>query len=94
MPSRSPCSYLGLSVLLLVACADPGVESEQQQTEAGTAPRLTIDKHRILDPDGHQIVLRGYNWGQWDTWQPDDGNDNASDGAYIGLARRQLAMAG
>ena len=82
MPSRSLCWYLGLSTLVLAACAAPGVESEQQG-ELGAATRLTIDKRRILDPDGRQIVLRGYNWGQWDTWQPDDGNDNASDGANV-----------
>jgi hypothetical protein len=81
MPARSLLFHLALSTVVL-ACADPGAESEQQG-ETGTADRLTIDGRRILDPDGHQIVLRGYNWGEWGTWRPHDGTDNASDGANV-----------
>ena len=72
------------SVILfaLTACTAPSTES-QQQGEAGSTDRLTIDGRRMIDPDGNQIVLRGYNWGQWDTWQPDDGKHNAADGANV-----------
>jgi hypothetical protein len=41
----------------------PGAES----LEAAQAARLSLDHHRILDPSGVEIQLRGWNWGQWNT---------------------------
>jgi len=38
---------------------------------------------RILDPSGAPIVLRGWNWGQWGTMQPQDAADNRTEGATV-----------
>jgi uncharacterized protein YndB with AHSA1/START domain len=44
-------------------------------------PRLTIAGAQILDPSGQPIIMRGYNWGQWHTTQPNDAPDNVTQGA-------------
>ncbi len=40
----------------------------------GTPParRLTVDKNLLRDPTGNAITLRGWNWGQWGTYQTND----------------------
>jgi aryl-phospho-beta-D-glucosidase BglC (GH1 family) len=43
--------------------------------------RLKVAGTQILDPSGAPIVLRGYNWGQWGTAQPQDAADNVAQGA-------------
>jgi cellulase (glycosyl hydrolase family 5) len=43
--------------------------------------RLAVVGEDIIDPSGTPIVLRGYNWGQWGTEQPEDGADNLAQGA-------------
>jgi hypothetical protein len=49
---------------------------------AGVAPgRLTVSGTQILTPDGQPIVLRGFNWGQWGTAQPEDAASNVAQGA-------------
>ncbi|MCU7722625.1 glycoside hydrolase family 5 protein [Actinoplanes sp. KI2] len=47
----------------------------------GAPGRLSVSGSRILQPGGQPIVLRGYNWGQWGTAQPQDAADNAAQGA-------------
>ena len=56
------------------ACADGG----------GCAPsRLSVSGAQILDPNGTPIILRGWNWGQWGTAQPQDGADNVTQHANV-----------
>ena len=45
----------------------------------GAAPalRLAVEGDHLVDPDGKRIVLRGWNWGNWGTEQPQDAKDNA-----------------
>ncbi len=47
----------------------------------GTVTRLAVSGAKVLDPSGAEIVLRGYNWGQWGTAQPNDAVDNLAQGA-------------
>jgi hypothetical protein len=49
----------------------------------GLVARLSVSGKDILDPDGKTIVLRGWNWGQWGTEQPEDAADNKQQGANI-----------
>lgn len=50
--------------------------------DASSLPaRLTIEHDHLLDPDGHRVVLRGWNWGNWGTEQPQDAADNVAQGA-------------
>src|SRR5205814_948010 len=44
-------------------------------------PRLSVSGAQVLDPQGHPIILRGYNWGQWGTVLPQDAADNVTQGA-------------
>jgi len=50
---------------------------------ASAAPpaRLSVSGANVVDPAGNPIVLRGYNWGQWGTVQPQDPGDNVAAGA-------------
>jgi hypothetical protein len=45
--------------------------------------RLSLRGTQILGPDGNAIKLRGWNWGQWEATQPQDGADNAQQGATV-----------
>lgn len=47
----------------------------------GVPGRLTVSGSQIFTPDGQPIVLRGFNWGQWGTAQPQDAADNVAQGA-------------
>lgn len=44
---------------------------------------LSIDGDQILGFDGNPIILCGFSWGRWGTAQPQDGNDNKSQGANM-----------
>lgn len=44
-------------------------------------PRLSVSGAQILDPVGNPVLLRGWNWGQWGSVQPQDGADNMAQGA-------------
>ncbi len=59
---------------------DAGVDGG---TDGGvtSAKRLSVSGRNLLDPKGKTIVLRGYNWGQWATAQPQDATDNLAQGA-------------
>lgn len=46
-----------------------------------TVPRLSVSGAQVLDPAGRPIVLRGWNWGQWGSVQPQDATDNVMQGA-------------
>lgn len=50
---------------------------------SSNATRLEVRGKDILDPNGTPIVLRGWNWGAWGTWQPEDAAENAKQGANI-----------
>ena len=77
---RSPI----LATALLLAAGLLAI-SGISRAQAGTAPdspaRLSVAGPRVLDPAGHPIVLRGYNWGAWGTTQPQDAADNLAQGA-------------
>jgi hypothetical protein len=45
--------------------------------------RLSVKGDEVIAPDGQPIVLRGFNWGDWDTAQAQDGTDNITQGANI-----------
>ena len=47
----------------------------------GTVQRLSVKGDQILDPSGNPIILRGFDWGDWGTPQPQDASDNISQGA-------------
>ena len=47
----------------------------------GQPARLHVSGDQVVDPSGHPIVLRGYNWGQWGTAQPQDAASNVRQGA-------------
>ncbi|MGZ3420796.1 MAG: glycoside hydrolase family 5 protein [Polyangiales bacterium] len=87
---------LALFALLAVGCssasvltpADTGEDASEAAVDAvvdgpPAVPRLSVDHDRILDPDGKPIVLRGWNWGNWGTEQPEDAADNAAQGANV-----------
>ena len=46
-------------------------------------PRLSVSGADILDPSGKPILLRGWNWGHWGKAQPQDGAENAAQGANV-----------
>lgn len=58
-----------------VTSPDSGVTSE--------VTRLSVSGKDVLDPSGQPIVLRGWVWGNWGTWQPQDAADNATQGATV-----------
>ena len=49
----------------------------------GNVQRLTVQGSEILDPSGNPIILRGFNWGDWDIAQQQDAADNVSQGANV-----------
>lgn len=48
---------------------------------AAAPARLSVSGANVVDPAGNPIVLRGYNWGQWGTVQPQDPGDHVAAGA-------------
>ncbi len=64
------------------AIAEPCDVPTIRPTSPTMPERLKVDpKAKILDPQGRPIILRGYNWGQWGTAQPQDAPDNVAQGA-------------
>lgn len=58
----------------------------QGDTLAGVEPappRLIVQGKAIVGPNGQPVVLRGWNWGQWGTEQPEDAAENKAQGATI-----------
>jgi len=79
--SDSPVTDAGVTVPV-----DAGTTIDAGGTDASTTTpvaRLSVQGKDILGPDGKPIVLRGWNWGQWGTEQPQDAADNAAQGATI-----------
>ncbi|MFL6144895.1 MAG: glycoside hydrolase family 5 protein [Labedaea sp.] len=80
-----------VAALLLAACAPAAIAATAPAsddlgaggptTSSGQPGRLSVSGAQILDPKRQPIILRGYNWGQWGTVQPQDGPDNAAAGA-------------
>jgi hypothetical protein len=72
-----------LGGLLLTAAAQAGAAGSGQSPDSVTAlpKRLSVSGAQVLDPQGRPIILRGYNWGQWGTAQPQDAPDNRAAGA-------------
>jgi hypothetical protein len=64
----------------LVALAPP---PPQAPVAAGNPGHLSVRGPDIVDPSGRPILLRGWNWGHWGTAQPQDGADNAAQGANV-----------
>jgi hypothetical protein len=64
------------------ATADGGATANgAAAVSGGSAARLSVSGAHVLDPQGHDIVLRGYSWGQWGTAQAGDAAANAAQGA-------------
>ncbi len=61
--------------------APPGDAPSEAIDAPAIAPRLTVSHEQILDPAGKPILLRGWNWGDWGTEQPEDASKNAAQGA-------------
>jgi hypothetical protein len=84
-------NYLALASLLAIGCSSAPTTSTaapdappptvDAPPSAAPPPRLTIAGAQILDPSGQPLIMRGYNWGQWDTTQPTDAADNIQQGA-------------
>lgn len=81
---------------VLAGCSSSGNAAERPAADAapaalsaaswrppttGEPARLTVSGDQVLDPAGKPIVLRGYNWGQWGTAQPQDAAANVTQGA-------------
>lgn len=64
--------------LALSACSPANAA---ELTASAQPARLVVSGTHILDPNKHPIVLRGYNWGEWGTVQPQDAADNVKQGA-------------
>jgi len=87
-----------ISIVVLAACggstssvepdaalSDAAVVAVDAAADAPKAPpaRLQVVGSQVRDPLGVPIILRGYNWGQWGTMQPQDAADNAAQGANL-----------
>jgi aryl-phospho-beta-D-glucosidase BglC (GH1 family) len=74
-------------VLLVAAYVPAEAAVTHSGSPAATGPttaqpgRLSVSGKQILDPARHPITLRGYNWGQWGTVQPQDADENVAQGA-------------
>jgi hypothetical protein len=85
-----------MALAIAIACAVAAGCDEQGSTGTGASPdggtidggttvaaRLSVSGSQILDPSGKPILLRGWNWGQWGSVQPQDGADNSMQGANV-----------
>src|SRR5262249_22629310 len=50
---------------------------------AGAVGELTISGTKILNPDGTEFIGRGWNWGRWGMFQPQDATDAKAQGSNI-----------
>jgi hypothetical protein len=71
------------SLLLALASLGTGCDSGDDTPMPTPTPRLSVRGAEILDPAGAPILLRGWNWGQWGTAQPEDAADNVAQGANV-----------
>ena len=69
-----------VGLLALAGLLATGAPADAGPNPAAPA-RLSVSGADIVDPTGRPIVLRGYNWGQWGTVQPQDPGDNVAAGA-------------
>lgn len=64
---------------------EPDAGGVDSGTDAGSPAdgvgRLKVSGRFVVGPDGGSIILRGYNWGQWGTAQPNDATANRTQGA-------------
>ena len=51
--------------------------------DGSSASRLAIQGSQIVTPTGQPIILRGYNWGNWNTTQLQDATANIAQGANV-----------
>ena len=65
----------------LVACGGGGGASGSPPPPPTPGSRLAVSGTKLLDPAGHEVWMRGFNWGRWDTAQAEDGVGNTSRGA-------------
>lgn len=104
----SSCRAILLTCLGVLACVAAGCSASATDTgpdPAGTSPeaaaqgnRLILQDNQIFAPDGTEIKLRGWNWGQWNTIlagdqfpgypgsrrnDPSDGADAVAQGANV-----------
>jgi hypothetical protein len=66
--------------------AGSGLSGETEGSGTNTVSgvsRLSVSGTQILDPSKKPVVLRGWNWGQWGSVQPQDGTDAAAQGATV-----------
>ena len=85
----SKSNVLVAIVLILILAVGIGVyfffshhtSSVLSTTTSGNVTRLSVKGDQILDPSGNPIVLRGFDWGDWGSPQPQDAADNISQGA-------------
>jgi hypothetical protein len=65
------------------AAASAGQEGMESAMSAppGAPARLTVDGSVLRGPDGSAVTLKGWNWGRWNTMQPQDASDNVAQGA-------------
>jgi hypothetical protein len=74
-----------LALVSALALGAPALASSsshpRKPPKSGHPPRLSVSGERILDPSGHRIVLRGFNWGQWGTALRRDAVANVEQGA-------------
>lgn len=63
------------------ASATAGPSSSASTTAAADPARLHVSGDQVVTAAGTPIVLRGYNWGQWGTAQPEDAAANLAQGA-------------
>jgi aryl-phospho-beta-D-glucosidase BglC (GH1 family) len=64
----------------------PVQEIPKEQTLTGfshDASRLSLSGAEMIDPDGHPIVLRGFNWGSWWTAEAQDAVENKAQWANV-----------
>ena len=110
---RSACEWvlaimkflsIGILVSLTIGCSASQDDTVADLTNAdspatGQVGRLSLQGEKILGPDGVEIKLRGWNWGQWNTVlagdlasqgypnanpsDPSDGRDAVNQGANV-----------
>lgn len=56
-------------------------DSDTDTDSETNSNRLTVKGDKLYDPSGHQVTLRGFNWGWWGTAQEQDGAANKDQGA-------------
>lgn len=61
---------------------DTSDDSGTNDSDSGSkVPRLTVKGDKLYDPSGHQVTLRGFNWGWWGSAEEQDAAANKAQGA-------------